>query len=126
MHRPILLVLLVITLTAPGAVAQRQEKTTGIFTNMQLSKETGDVSGMEFFIGYEWVLFQDAEGSVPQPVLVDAKQEGNHVSFDLPSSFPFLRHFDGEVRGDRLIGQFTRDGAEPIAVNLKRQNSFWQ
>src|SRR6516165_9459592 len=36
MHRPILLVLLVITLTAPGAVAQRQEKTTGIFTNMQL------------------------------------------------------------------------------------------
>jgi hypothetical protein len=100
--------------------------TTGIFSDVQVSKYTGDISGMEFFIGLNWVLFQDAEGSAPQPVLVDAKQQGNRLSFDLPSDYPFLKHFDGEIRNDRLIGHFTRDGAEPVPIDVKRRNSFWQ
>src|SRR5215813_12423672 len=126
MRRPILFVLVAFTVLASSATAQRRHDTTGIFSDMQVSKYTGDVSGMEFFIGLNWVLFQDAEGSVPQPILVDAKPQGNRLSFDLPSDYPFLKHFDGEIRNDRLIGHFTRNGGEPVPVDVKRRNSFWQ
>ena len=117
-----LLSLLLFTITMGGGTRK-----TGIYSNMRVHQETGDVLGMEVFITYSsngiddqyYALVQIAEGMPSPPNLVEAKVWGDSISF----SIPMYGLFKGRITQKELRGKFTK--SEDFDI-LKRQKSFWQ
>lgn len=107
----------------------REERPYGIYSNMEISDETGDVSGFEFFIlpsnEGDYVVYQDAEGWPKKPLILKLTLGGttttdhNVLRFRHPEMGPFV----GRIEGKRLLGEFS-DMRYPI--ELTKGNSVWQ
>ena len=63
-----------------------QVKPTGVFSNMVLFEEEGDLIGEEFIIMYGasryWILIQLSAGEPQKPILAQAEINKNAVSFN--------------------------------------------
>ena len=72
-----LAVLLTGTIFFMLAQVSSEERPYGMYSNMEISEETGDVSGFEFFIlpsnEGEFVVFQNAEGWPKKPIVLGTK-----------------------------------------------------
>jgi hypothetical protein len=120
-------------ITVTSAVAQRlKPKTTGVFSNMEYHKDSGDVSGIEVFIvntkhGY-MATVQIAEGEPDAPILVPVTQSGDSLSFEVPSAGAKLL-FTGTVKADGLYGHFNNGAFSDRSDGrfmLRRGRSYWQ
>ena len=106
-----------------------EEKSYGIYTNMEISEETGDISGFELFIlpsnEGDYVVFQDAEGWPKKPVVLKIVLGGTTVSENnvLRFSHPEMGPFVGKIEGKKLIGEFTE---MRYHIELNKGNSIWQ
>ena len=82
----------------------------GFYTDMEVSPESGDVGGIEIFIfdSYHgpYVVFTLAEGEPQFPVLVQAKLDGNKLSF--------------KVGDATYSGQFTPKGLKLVNQGFER------
>lgn len=91
-------------------MAETPNKITGIYSDMAFNKEGGDVLGIEIFVmftrsGY-WVVFQDAEGSPSEPVMVAAEIKNNEITFSLPERNGYVGAFRGHIGKEMLVGGF--------------------
>ena len=103
---------------------------TGVFSNLYVDRESGDLSGMEIFImhsnkGY-YLTYQCAAGEIAEPVLVKGKITGSVIEFTIPDTFKYFCDF-GDFRGiisrNGIRGKFINSNK---SVFLKRKESFWQ
>jgi hypothetical protein len=105
----------------------RNIRHTGIFSDMRLHQETGDIIGMEVFITSSsdhmnknyYALVQMAEGVPAPPILVPATLLGDSITFTIPK-YGFFR---GNIWDKKLTGSFSRSDQE---ISLLRTNSYWQ
>lgn len=106
---------------------------TGMYSNMVLNKESGDVLGSEMFIVYSnkgyFVTFQSSEGEPTIPVVTDLKVNGTHIEFSLPEGHAYNGTFKGDITYQDLTGSFERgqlDYTGEKVFRLKRKDSYWQ
>ena len=106
-----------------------EERPYGIYSNMQISQETGDVSGFEFIIlpstEGDFLVFLDAEGWPKKPLLIKITLGGTTTADNnvLRFSHPEMGPFVGKIEGEQLLGEFS-DMRYPI--ELTKGNSVWQ
>ena len=106
------LISLLLTL-APLPTDVQRPRVTGLYSNMRMSAETGDLGGEQLYItssrsGF-YALFQMAEGSPDVPVLVPLVVEGAIIKFEFPSDSKYargLRSFEGTITATGLTGRF--------------------
>jgi hypothetical protein len=106
-----------------------EERPYGMYSNMEISEETGDVSGFEFFLlpsnEGPFVVFQDAEGWPKKPLILKltiggyTTADNNVLRFSHPEMGPFV----GKIEGERLIGTFSD---MRYSIELTKGNSVWQ
>jgi len=106
-----------------------EERPYGIYSNMEISKETGDVSGFEFFLlpsnEGDFVVFQDAEGWPKKPIVLKIiiggtkLSENNMLRFNHPEMGPFV----GKIEEEKLIGEFSD---MRYHLELNKGQSIWQ
>jgi hypothetical protein len=119
--------------TQPNASPQQDAASsiTGIYSDMRLIGESGDVVGTEVFLlkSFDWnriahhVLFQHADGSPGSPTLVAAKLRGDVLEFELPASFKGWGTFKGRVVKGHLVGRWSGTVGE---MDLPQRPSYWQ
>ena len=94
------------------------------FTSIH-SDKNGDPIGQTIYLlgGYSsrWVLFQFIDGSVSDPVLVNAEYSGSKIKFKLPTSLKQFGSFAGTISKDTIIGTFSGDKS---VVTFKRISQF--
>jgi hypothetical protein len=122
---------LVVLVLALFASAQTNPHVTGLFTNMMLVADSGDVVGMEVWIVYArggyWATMQLADGFPQPPIVVHAEVSGPKIGFEVPDPGPNRNgsratfRFTGEVNRAGLTGTFGQQ-----SVVLKRSKSYWQ
>jgi len=106
-----------------------EERPYGIYSNMEISQETGDVSGFEFIIlpsnEGDFLVFQDAEGWPKKPLLLKLTLGGTTTSDTnvLRFSHPEMGPFVGKIDGERLLGEFSD---MRYHIELIKGNSIWQ
>jgi hypothetical protein len=119
---------------AAGSQASVPEaKITGIYTDMRMHSQTGDVVGVEIFLvfsrsGYQ-VIFQDAEGSPSVPVVVPATIDADRIEFSLPERSGYSGKFVGTIRASTITGEFANGQLSSVGKKtfvLKRRKSYWQ
>jgi hypothetical protein len=99
----------------------------GIYSDLRIGPETGDLGGFEIFIlpssdtTFD-ALVQVAEGAPQQPVLVPARLDDSLVTFKMPETAGAMGTFKGYLSRCRLRGRFEND----IEIDLPRRASFWQ
>lgn len=113
--------------------AARPARVTGIYSDMSIHEESGDLLGIEVFVvlstkGYS-VVFQSSEGWPAVPVVAPAKIEGDTIAFDLPPHCAYAGRFTGTVTEEGITGTFSegrlgRDGNK--IIRLKKGKSYWQ
>lgn len=124
-----LAVLLTGTIFFMLAQVSSEERPYGMYSNMEISEETGDVSGFEFFIlpsnEGEFIVFQNAEGWPKKPIVLKITLGGTKVSENnmLRFSHPEMGPFVGKIEGKRLIGEFSE---MRYHIELTKGNSVWQ
>ncbi|MFA6541909.1 MAG: hypothetical protein WCT99_09935 [Bacteroidota bacterium] len=110
--------------------SQKLQQITGIYTNFEYIRESGDVVGMEVIIvystdgmkGQHYALVQEAEGLPAPPVLVQVKVNNDEIEFTIPEK-QTTRTFKGKISKKELVGRFA--GSDE-AIHLKRKKSYWQ
>ena len=125
-----ILLLLLLVISFSLAFSQKQEQITGIYTNLEYVKESGDVVGMEVIIvystdgtkGQHYALFQEAQGQPSSPVLTQVTVNKDEIEFTIPDK-QTNRTFKGKISKKELVGKF-RGNDETI--HLKRKRSYWQ
>jgi hypothetical protein len=128
-----LLVAFLLLLAFLPTVAMPINKITGVYSDMRFAQDSGDILGIEIFVmfsrsGY-WVVFQDAEGSPSEPIVVKAKISNDEISFSLPHRNGYSGNFKGHIKGRFLVGQFEMgqlSDSHSAKFKLKRKNSYWQ
>jgi len=115
----------IMLLTAQSVHGQQRPQIAGLFSNMGVGAESGDVGGVELFITYGrdgfYALFQMAEGIPDVPVLVKLEVRDSTVTFTFPADSRYhegLRTFTGTVAGNGLTGKFA-NGYSVRLVRLK-------
>ena len=123
MHSRILLGILLSIFPFCAAFGQapkkaKEIKTTGVFSDMFISRESGDVGGIElfFFNGEkDYVVISKAEGQLQEPQISEVEQNGNNVQFAMRStnmdSKPVLLKFSGIFSANKLTGKFSNGNA---------------
>ena len=108
---------------SPPLQAQSRPQIIGIFSNMGIGAESGDVGGVELDVTYGkgsfYVLFQMAEGTPDVPILMTLDAKDSTVSFSFPEEskyFAGLRTFNGTVTRTGIRGSF----ANGYSINLRR------
>ena len=84
----------------------------GMFSNLEISRETGDVGGVELFFfhaGRDFVLIVRGEGELRQPILCEVVTKGNSILFQEPSESE-RKAFQGTFSATHLSGKFS-DGS---------------
>jgi hypothetical protein len=97
-------------------------RTSGMFSNLELSRETGDVGGWGMFFfqaDKAYVLVLQGEGELRKPSLCEVLTEGNAVRFARKTSDTLLE-FRGAFSATHLTGKFT-DGT---ALKIPRKNDL--
>ena len=117
-------------LFAVAAIASKL-KITGMYSDMDQSKETHDIVGTELLIvkctdnDEYYGVVQIAEGSSQIPFVVKLKIEGNKIEFEdkpdpdekrMPMKFKGII-YDKGIKGEWVGG---------FRVDMKRGKSFWQ
>jgi hypothetical protein len=110
-----------------------QVRVTGIYTNMNMNKHTGDMAGVEVFLvqtqkGYH-VIFQAAEGEPSVPVIAPAIVSGAAIEFIVPPGAFYQGKFSGRITSKAMIGHFdggqlNHDGKREFV--LQKMKSYWQ
>ena len=124
---------LLLLLGSALAPAAPQNIITGIYSDMTFNQEGGDVVGVEIFVifsraGY-FVVFQDAEGSPSEPVVVPAKIKNNEITFVLPARNGYSGNFRGRIGNGSLTGKFNSGQLSSSGTGefkLRRKLSYWQ
>ena len=99
----------------------------GIYSDLRIGPESGDLGGFEIFIfptsdtTYD-ALIQMAEGVPEEPFLVPATLQDSLVTFRMPEAAGAMGTFRGYVSRCRLRGRFENE----IEIDLLRRPSFWQ
>jgi hypothetical protein len=122
---------LVIMLFCYCSVVNGDEKNnnniTGIYSNMFYNEEGGDLVGFEMFIlmGGEdyYVIYQESEGAPSVPIVVEAKINGNIISFTITEPTGKEGKFIGKISAKYLIGKFE---GEENQIKLTKKKSYWQ
>ena len=110
--------------------SQKLPRITGVYSNLQYGKESGDLIGMEVNIVYStdgknvqyYALVQEAKGVANPPVLVQVKVNKDEIEFTI-SDKEMNRTFRGKISKKELVGKF--EGNDE-AIQLKRKKSYWQ
>jgi hypothetical protein len=113
--------------------ATQPARVTGIYSNMSVHEESGDVLGIEVFVvlssrGY-FVVFQSSEGGPAVPVVAQAKIEGKSIEFVLPPESAYAGKFKGTLTEEGINGSFPSGRLGPdgsSVIRLKKGKSFWQ
>lgn len=118
----IFLIALLTTLSAFGAPAQKTKaaQTSGVFTDMFISRESGDIGGLELFFflaDKDYVLILKAEGELQPPQLQPVGITGNSVQFAMKTTGGALQ-FNGIFSQANLTGKFS-DGT-PLKLARKK------
>lgn len=89
-------------------------KTSGVFSDMFISRESGDVGGTELFFfnnDKDYVVISTAEGELQKPQLSEVQQAGNNVQFVMRkfemNGGPTLLQFRGTFSASHLTGKFS-------------------
>ena len=122
-----ILLLLLSVILFTQTYSQKKTQITGVYTNLEYVKESGDVVGMEVIIvystdgknGQHYALVQEAQGLPSQPILVQVKVDKDGIEFSLSDK----QVFRGKISKKELVGKFV--GNENI-IKLKRKKSYWQ
>ena len=119
------------SVSSVAAIAAPPAKVTGIYSDLHLIPEAGDVLGTEIFLvfggehGY-YAVIQCAEGWPSKPVVVTAIVRGTEVELaahdDKDSHCPKAK-FKGTVSSAGLEGKFEGTNYPEL---LKRKRSYWQ
>ncbi len=110
--------------------SQKLPQITGVYSNLQYGKESGNLIGMEVNIVYStdgknvqyYALVQEAKGVANPPVLVQVKVNKDEIEFTI-SDKQMNRTFRGKISKKELVGKF--EGNDE-AIQLKRKKSYWQ
>ncbi len=124
---PALLAVALFSLAAKTDAGSNSVRHTGIFTDMTVTAEEGDVLGMEVFIMFSsdgmsenyYAYVQIAEGEPGTPTLSPATVVGDSISFQVPHRGTFR----GKIWEKKLTGTFSDKGQ---AFTLPRRKSFWE
>jgi len=126
-HIGLMLLALGIASSAAAALASKQPKPTGMFSDMQYNDDGGDLLGTEVFITYAhdgyFVVYQSSEGEPITPVVVPATISGTSITFVVPKTADPRGSFSGTIGAKELTGSFS--GSKEI-IHLKRKASYWQ
>jgi hypothetical protein len=115
--------------TRTPLVKKKPFRATGIFSNLTYISAAGDVIGLEIFLlnssSGHFAMVQIAEGPIADPVLVEARINGNKVNFTLPSTSGFedKGKYTGTITARGLLGKFEKETKLQL---LKRKKSYWQ
>ena len=109
---------------SPGQTVQPMN---GTFSNLNASKQSGDINGYEIVVipqaGSFWIVFQCSEGAPSSPVLVPTKKNGN--------SFSFVVKDPGNVCNGSYVARRTPAGLSLLGAadgepkNLIKGKSYW-
>ena len=118
----IFLFVLLTALSAFGAPSQKTKavRPCGMFSNMFVSRESGDIGGMELFFflaDKDYVLVLKAEGQLQPPQILPVDISGNSVQFTMKSHEGALQ-FRGTFSQTNLTGKFS-DGS-PLKLARKK------
>ena len=108
-------------------------KITGVYSDMRISQQSGDVIGIEIVLvpsraGY-FVVFQASEGEPDKPLVVPARVSRDGLEFVLPESSSYTGKFIGRFTCSGLEGSFDAGQRSPKGekvFKLQRQRSIWQ
>lgn len=122
-------ILLSTTLLFPPVVLRGQtvQPLSGTFSNMSLSKQSGDINGYEVVVipqaGSPWIVFQCSEGAPSSPVLVPINEDGVSFSFTVKDAGNVC---NGSYVGTRTpTGLTLRGAADGETQTLIRKPSYW-
>ena len=131
--RTVIMLSMLLSCIAAIAVEAASVKVTGVYSDMHLHKETGDMLGMEIIIIYSakgyMAIFQSSEGRPSIPITVSASVHGNDIEFTLPGSEGYSGVFKGKIGRKELIGQFENGQVNykgERIIKLKSGRSYWQ
>jgi hypothetical protein len=95
-------------------------RTSGMFSDMEISRETGDVGGREMFFFHadkDYVLVIEAQGELQKPQLCEVVTNGASVQFSIRKAAGILG-FRGTFGATHLTGKFS-DG-ENLKIPRKK------
>ena len=130
LNRKHILVFLFILISVSLVYSQKLPQITGVYSNFQYGKESGELIGMEVNIVYStdgknvqyYALVQEAKGVANPPVLAQVKVNKDEIEFTI-SDKQMNRTFRGKISKKALVGKF--EGNDE-AIQLKRKKSYWQ
>lgn len=104
--------------------------TTGTYTNLRMSAQTGDLNGYEIRLllssdGYVSVV-QMSEGGPGIVTLQPVRIQGKQIVIDFSNHRYGLIKFEGSVNRDQINGVFTFDRGGADSVVLRRGKSYWE
>lgn len=114
-------------------VSFASERWQGVFSDMEFSSESGDVTGMEIIIsstnaGY-YAVVQTSEGEPCPPVVAPVVVRGGTISIDLPASSCYVGRIVGKMTESGLSLSFTGGALSPhgeAKFTLPRAKSYWE
>jgi hypothetical protein len=124
-----LLAIFLVSCTATAVAARVEEsKITGMFSNLEYNKESGDLLGIEIYLVYGgrdyFAIVQCAGGSPAPPVVTPVEISGTEITFKIPEVQPECgTTFTGTVSKEGLRGRFMGDTAERW---IPRKKGYWE
>jgi len=124
--------LLVSILLAANLAAPAREKIdtsiTGMYSNLELNDEGGDLLGMEVYLvsgtGEYFAVVQCAGGVPGRPVITSVQASGATISFKLPEGQPECgTSFTGTISKKGLRGRFLGEEGDRW---LPRGKGYWE